>query len=72
MAAHTGIAGNERADELTKEGASAPPVGPEPSLCLSWSNVIIELLLKARHEMLDKLAKHKMNIIVPKLRLRAT
>ena len=48
VAAHTGIEGNEKADELAKIGAMSPPTAPEPFLCISWSNVITELLDKAK------------------------
>ena len=48
VAAHTGVSGNKRADSLAKEGAKANPTGPEPFLCLSWNNVISELLNKAK------------------------
>ena len=58
--AHTGIAGNERADELAKIGASKRPIGPEPFICISWSNVITELLNKAKQETVTKLTNHKM------------
>ena len=34
VAAHTGTEGNEKVDELEKAGASYPPVGPEPFLCI--------------------------------------
>ena len=60
VAAHTGIEGNEKADELAKLGASSPPVGPEPFLCISWSNVITDLLKKSRNETLLKLEQHTM------------
>ena len=50
VAAHTSIPGNERADILAKEVANTPPIGPEPFLFISWSNVMNELLLKAKNE----------------------
>ena len=59
VAAHTGVSGNERADSLAKEGAKANPTGPEPFLCLSWNNVISELLNKAKKETLTKIAQLK-------------
>ena len=60
VAAHTGIAGNERADKLAKLGASHPPIGPEPFLCISWNNVISDLLNKAKNETLHQLNNHRM------------
>ena len=60
VAAHTGIDGNEKADKLAKSGAKALPTGPEPFLCISWNNVINELLNKARADTLEKLSKLKL------------
>ena len=53
VAAHTGIEGNEKADELAKIGAMSPPIAPEPFICISWSNVISELLDKAKADTLN-------------------
>ena len=41
--AHTGITGNERADELAKIAANNNPIGPEPFLYISWSTIIDKL-----------------------------
>ena len=41
--AHTGITGNERADELAKIAANNNPIGPEPFLYISWSTIIDRL-----------------------------
>lgn len=60
VAAHTGISGNEKADKLAKAGADRPPIGPEPFIYISWSNIISNLLRKAEQETLQKLKSHNM------------
>jgi hypothetical protein len=52
---HAGIEGNEKADVMAKTGASTPPCAPKLFICISWSNVITELLDKAKADTLGKL-----------------
>ena len=35
MPGHTGIEGNEKADQSARKGTSCPLLGPEPALCIS-------------------------------------
>ena len=56
--AHIGIQGNERADDLAKKGADSTPIGPEPFLTISWSNIIMDLLKKAKDETANRISKH--------------
>jgi ribonuclease HI len=57
--AHVGIVGNERADFLAKKGADTPPIGPEPFLTISWSNIVTDLLKKAREETANRINNHR-------------
>lgn len=44
MPGHIGVKGNEKADDLTRKGTSAPLVGPGPFYCLA--NALFEEELK--------------------------
>lgn len=53
---HTGVEGNEKADELAREGSGATPFGPEPILPVSWATIngLIEHDLKSKNVTLWK------------------
>ena len=57
--AHIGVDGNERADMLAKQGANYKPVGPEPFLSFTLTNIINELHNALRQKQIKKITDHK-------------
>ena len=41
--AHIGIEGNERADDLAKEGAGHTRIGPEPFIPFGYNNILRDI-----------------------------
>jgi ribonuclease HI len=58
--AHTGISGNERADILAKSAASIRPIGPEPFLYISWSNIVSQIFNDSKAKIIKTIQDHNM------------
>ena len=56
--AHIGIEGNEKADILAKQGASDLPIGPEPFLGFTISNIMNEIEQQFKTKHLNKINQH--------------
>ena len=72
---HCGIDGNEKADELARDGSSNSPYGSEPIIGISnsfmsgWINQMIDLLNAQRWNNLDKCKHSKLFIKEPSKKL---
>ncbi|KAL5271233.1 hypothetical protein ACHWQZ_G001761 [Mnemiopsis leidyi] len=64
---HEGVPGNERADELARQGSSTRPVGPEPFVPLPTSFITREIHNSLTNSHLKEYNKAKLSEKAPKL-----